>query len=106
MGRADADIDESVRGELGTVHRGIPEDRLRKFECYMAEIFQAFGIDLDTAATWETPRRFIRALSEVTAGYDGDPKLIKSFPTECHCEPDCRLSQVIQGPIRFYALCE
>ena len=25
---------------------------------------------------------------------------------ECRCEPDCRLSQVIEGPIQFFALCE
>ena len=36
----------------------------------------------------------------------GDPKLIKAFPTECRGDPDCRLSQVIEGPIHFHALCE
>jgi GTP cyclohydrolase I len=32
--------------------------------------------------------------------------LIKAFETECRGGPDCRLSQVIEGPIQFYALCE
>ncbi|HMB02142.1 MAG TPA: GTP cyclohydrolase I [Isosphaeraceae bacterium] len=106
MATADPDLDEALHAELGVLHRRIPEDQLRKFEGYAAEIFRAFGMDLDTPATRETPRRFIRALYDVTAGYEGDPKLIKAFPTECRCEPDCRLSQVIEGPIQFYALCE
>ncbi len=106
MATADPDIDEALHAELGVLQRRIPEDQLRKFEGYAAEIFRAFGMDLDTPATCDTPRRFIRALHDVTAGYDGDPKLIKAFPTECRCEPDCRLSQVIEGPIQFFALRE
>ena len=72
----------------------------------MAEIFTAFGLDLNTLGTRETPQRFIHALYDVTAGYDGDPKLIKAFDTECRGGPDCQLSQVIEGPIPFFALCE
>ena len=106
MATADPDLDEALHAELGVLQRRIPEDQLRKFEGYAAEIFRAVGMDLDTPATRETPRRFIRALYDVSAGYEGDPKLIKAFPTECRCEPDCRLSQVIEGPIQFYALCE
>ena len=48
----------------------------------------------------------MRALLDVTAGYDGDPKLVTAFETECRGEPDCRLNQVIEGPIPFFALCE
>lgn len=103
---SDPDLVDALRAELGVHHRQIPEEQLQRLEGYAAEIFRAFGMDLDTPATRETPRRFIRALYDVTAGYEGDPKLIKAFPTECRCEPDCRLSQVIEGPIRFYALCE
>jgi GTP cyclohydrolase I len=106
MATSDPDLDEALESELGVLHREVPADQLRKLEGYAAEIFRTFGMDLDTPATRETPRRFIRALFDVTAGYDGDPKLIKAFPTECRGEPDCRLSQVIEGPIRFYALCE
>ena len=61
---------------------------------------------LNTAATKDTPRRYIRALFDATDGYDGDPKLLKVFDSECSGEPDCRLSQVIEGPIHFYAFCE
>jgi GTP cyclohydrolase I len=86
--------------------REVPVESLRKFEGYVAEIFTAFGLDLNTPATQDTPRRFIQALFDATEGYDGDPKLLKTFPTECRGEPDCRLSQVIEGPIHFFALCE
>jgi len=86
--------------------RQISDEQFHKFEGYAAEIFSAFGLDLNTSATKDTPRRFIRALFDTTEGYDGDPKLLRVFDTECHGEPDCRLSQVIEGPIPFFALCE
>ncbi len=86
--------------------RRVTDEERRRFEGYAAEIFTAFGMDLNTPATEDTPRRFIRALFDVTAGYDGDPKLLKVFEKECRGGPDCRLSQVIEGPIQFYALCE
>ena len=84
----------------------LPQELIRKFEGYAAEIFSALGLDLATPATRETPQRFIRAMIDVTAGYEGDPKLIKAFDTECHGGPDCSLSQIIEGPINFFALCE
>lgn len=86
--------------------RQISDDQFHKFEGYAAEIFSAFGMDLNTPATKDTPRRFIKALFDSTEGYDGDPKLLRIFDTECRGEPDCRLSQVIEGPIPFFALCE
>jgi GTP cyclohydrolase I len=87
-------------------HREISQEQMRKFEGYMAEIFDALGMDLNTPATEETPQRFVRAMFDATEGYDGDPKLLKVFETECRGGSDCRLSQVIEGPIPFFALCE
>lgn len=86
--------------------RQISEEQFDRFEGYAAEIFSAFGLDLNTPATKDTPRRFIRALFDATEGYDGDPKLLRVFETECRGGPDCRLSQVIEGPVAFHALCE
>jgi len=86
--------------------RMISDEQAQKFEGYIAEIFSAYGLDLDTPSTRETPRRFISALFEATDGYDGDPKLLKVFDTECRGDPDCRLSQVVEGPINFFSLCE
>jgi len=50
--------------------------------------------------------RFLRALFDATSGYEGDAKLLTAFPTECHGGPDCSISQVIEGPIEFFSLCE
>jgi GTP cyclohydrolase I len=86
--------------------RQLSPEQLRKFETYAAEIFTAMGLDLNTEATKDTPRRYVQALMEATEGYDGDPKLVKVFETECRGGPDCRLSQIIEGPILFFALCE
>ena len=98
----DFSIDELLQLNV----RKITPENTKKFEGYMAEIFTAMGMDIDTASTKDTPRRFIEAMMESTTGYDGDPKLIKAFPKECLGEPDCRLSQVIEGPIHFHSLCE
>lgn len=98
--------DRNLRAAMEKHRRHVSNEDMRKFESHMAEIFTAFGLDLSTPATKETPQRFIRALFDITAGYDGDPKLLKAFETECRGGSDCRISQVIQGPIRFFALCE
>ncbi len=86
--------------------RQISDEQCHKFEGYAEEIFSALGLDIHTPATKDTPRRFIQALYEATEGYDGDPKLLRVFDTECRGDPDCRLSQVVEGPIPFYSLCE
>jgi GTP cyclohydrolase IA len=102
MDREAEDLDQ-----IEDLHQRVltPAD-IHKFEGYMAEIFAAFGMDTNTPATAATPARYIRALLDATSGYEGDPKLLTVFSTECHGGPDCRLSQVIEGPIPFYALCE
>jgi GTP cyclohydrolase I len=82
-----------------------PVQRAR-FEADSAELFAALGMDLDTPGTAETPRRFVQALFDATAGYDGDPKLVTVFPTECHSDSSCDLAQIVEGPIPFFALCE
>jgi GTP cyclohydrolase I len=86
--------------------RKIGDKDWQRFEGYVAEIFQALGMDLGTPGTRETPRRFLRAMVDSTMGYEGDHKLLTAFPTECRGGPDCRISQIIEGPISFFALCE
>jgi GTP cyclohydrolase I len=104
-----SEIDNVVEARSGmeiAAPRQVTEQQFSRFEAYAAEIFAAFGMDIDTPSTRATPRRFIRALYDVTAGYDGDPKMVKAFDTECRGGSDCRLGQVIEGPIAFYSLCE
>jgi len=91
---------------MGMNNRHVSADRMRQFEGYVAEILSTFGMDPDTPATRDTPRRFLQAMYDSTDGYEGDPKLITVFDTECRGGPDCRLSQVVEGPIQFFSLCE
>jgi GTP cyclohydrolase IA len=86
--------------------RAIAAEDWQRYERSMAEIFTAFGMDLETAGTASTPARFLKALHDATSGYEGDPKLLTAFPTECRCDAGCLVSQVIEGPISFYSLCE
>ena len=102
---SDLESDDFISA-MGINRRQVSDEQIRKFRDYAAEIFTAFGMDLDTPATKETPQRFIKALFDATEGYDGDPKLLKVFKTECRGEPDCRISQVVEGPIHFYSFCE
>jgi GTP cyclohydrolase I len=91
--------------ERATPRHVEPEDWLR-FRESIAEILTALGMEVDGPATARTPERFLQALFDATAGYDGDHKLLTSFPTECSCDADCLVSQIIEGPISFHALCE
>src|SRR4051795_5500098 len=92
---------------LGTSQaRHITAEQRERFESGVAEMFSALGMDLDTPGTAETPRRFVQALIDATNGYDGDPKLITVFPTECHSDSSCDLAQIVEGPIPFFAFCE
>jgi GTP cyclohydrolase IA len=86
--------------------RRITPEQWQQFEGYMLEIFTALGMPGGSASTADTPRRFLRALFEATSGYEGDEKLVTAFPTECHGGPDCRISQVVEGPIPFFSVCE
>ena len=86
--------------------RRIETAEWRRFESYMGEIFTALGMEPDTPGTKRTPERFLKALYDATAGYEGDPKLLTAFPAECRCDADCLVSQIVEGPISFYALCE
>jgi GTP cyclohydrolase IA len=119
---SDPQVSDSVHAlRAGIAGRGDPEDTTaweritpreldpklqERFEGVLAEIFTTFGMDLDTPATKDTPRRFLNALFDATSGYEGDAKLMTAFPTECRGGPDCRISQVIEGPISFFAMCE
>jgi GTP cyclohydrolase I len=86
--------------------RHVTDEDSARFEGYAGEILTAFGMDLATPGTGETPRRFVRALFDATDGYDGDPILLTAFPTECCGRANCELAQVVEGPIPFFALCE
>ncbi len=100
---------QTVAGLLGPTPgtgRAMSETERHRFEGYLAEILGSMGLDLSTPGTVDTPHRFLQALRDATDGYDGDPKLLTAFPTECHGGANCELAQVVEGPIPFTALCE
>lgn len=90
------DPEETTQWEK-TRPRTIAPEKWKQFEGYAAEMFSAFGMDLDTPGTRTTPTRFVRALFDATNGYEGDPKLLTGFPTECRGGPDCSIPQTIEG---------
>jgi GTP cyclohydrolase I len=92
--------------ESDSSRRRIDPAQRSRFEAHLAEILTALGLDLATPGTTATPRRLLAALEDATDGYDGDPKLVTSFPTECHGGASCELAQIVEGPIPFHALCE
>ena len=94
-------VDLSLRRVMELHQRAVSREQMCRFGGYMAEIFAACGLNLNTSATEETPRRFLQALFEATEGYDGEPKLLKVFDTECRGNTECRLGQVIEGPSPF-----
>lgn len=95
-----------VLAAQSTVPRKVDSQTWARFEANITEIFTAMGLDLATPGTESTPRRFLTAMFDVTEGYEGDPQLITSSPTECNGTADCDLSQVIEGPIAYHSLCE
>ena len=67
------DPEETIQWEQ-THPRTISPEKWKKFEGYAAEIFTAFGMDLDTPGTRTTPTRFLRALYDATVRLRGRPQ--------------------------------
>jgi GTP cyclohydrolase I len=97
---------ELISPAAGAEPRAISPDDWRRYERYVGEIVTALGMDLATPGTRDTPRRFLQALRDATAGYDGDPKLRTVFASERPPGVNGSHSQIIEGPIAFHALCE
>ena len=100
------ELREAISRHEEAAPRQIAPEQWRRYERYMAEILEALGLDPDTPGTRETPTRFLRALYDATAGYEGDPKLLTAFPAEGRRGPESLLSQIVEGPISFHCLCE
>jgi GTP cyclohydrolase I len=104
--REDLHHETATAVPLAPGRRPMTEADRRRFEQALGEILTALGMDIHTASTRETPRRFLDALIDATEGYEGDPKLITSFPTECMGGANCAQAQIVEGPIVFTSLCE
>ncbi len=102
----EAGVAQLAAVEAAPTVRRIDRADWRRYEGYLSEILEALGLEPDTPGTRETPRRLLRALFDSTAGYDGDPKLVTTFPTESTSARPDALGQIVEGPIAFHALCE
>ena len=100
------DLGQEAEADRYASPRNVSPAEWRRFERHIGEIFEAFGMDLDTPGTRETPARFLRALHDATAGYDGDEKLLTSFPSEAPELTAGLAGQIVEGPISFVCLCE
>ena len=92
--------------ETAPTARRIGRADWQRYESYLSEILEALGLEPDTPGTRETPQRLLRALYDSTAGYDGDPKLVTTFPAETRTTRADQFGQIVEGPIAFHALCE
>jgi GTP cyclohydrolase I len=92
--------------ELELKQRSITLEQREELKESIAKILATLGLDLDSPGAANTPERFLQALIDITDGYEGDPKLITVFDTECRGGSDCSLSQIVEGPIPFFSLCE
>ncbi|MFZ0217558.1 MAG: GTP cyclohydrolase I [Candidatus Dormiibacterota bacterium] len=86
--------------------RELSEAQWQRYEGQLGEILEALGLEPDTPGTRETPRRLLQALYDATQGYEGDEKVLTTFPTETPEDAERIVGQVVEGPIGFHALCE
>lgn len=98
---------ESSRSPANAPRRPLSTEEQQRFEGYMAEVFSRLGMDLTSEACMRTPERWVKALVDMTEGYDGDPKIPVTFRRECvNCAQDAPTVQIVEGPIEFTSLCE
>jgi GTP cyclohydrolase IA len=90
-----------------TGRKPLSSEEIERFEGYVAEIFKRMGMESESEACKLTPRRWVKALADMTEGYNGDDNVNVSFDRECvDCESDLPTVHIVEGPIAFAALCE
>jgi GTP cyclohydrolase I len=86
--------------------RRIADVDRRRFVDNLREILVALGLPPDEPGTRRTPARLLDALIEATDGYQGDERALTTFPAERKDAQAGAADQVVEGPVRFEALCE
>jgi GTP cyclohydrolase IA len=82
----------------------LSDEERRRFADQFAAFFSRIGMVLDQPGTVDTPLRFVDTMADLTAGYDGDPRIDVVFPKECR--EACGHDQIVEANIPFFALCE
>lgn len=97
----------AASSDVVELRRPLSEEERTRFEGYMAEIFARAGMNLDSEPTKKAPERWVKALIDMTEGYNGDPTIEVAFERECaNCDQDSPTVQIVEGPILFASLCE
>lgn len=86
--------------------RSLTPEQWKRYEGYLEEILVSLGLEQGAPGTIGTPHRLLQALHDVTEGYEGDDKLLTTFPTEDPETVERIAGQIVEGPIAFHALCE
>lgn len=91
---------------MNSKRKPLTAKEFQKFIGYAKEIFERLGLDKNSPGTAKTPERWLKAMIDMTAGYEGDPNLKTIFPNECQECPDEQLGHIVEGPIQVISLCE
>jgi GTP cyclohydrolase IA len=82
----------------------LTDEERHRFADQFGKFFSRIGMALDQPGTFDTPLRFVDTMADLTAGYDGDPRIDVVFPKECR--EACGHDQIVEADIPFFALCE
>jgi GTP cyclohydrolase IA len=105
-GGAGDDLEHEPEEWAAVSPRLIAAGQWERFEGYMQEIFTRWACPPGRFPPPILRAGFLQEIFDATSGCEGGEKLVTVFPTECRGGPDCRISQVVEGPIPFFSLCE
>ena len=91
-------------GYMVRQRRPLTDEERHGFADQFAAFFTRLGMPLDQPGTRDTPLRFVDTMADLTAGYDGDPRIDVVFPKECR--QACGDNQIVEANVPFFALCE
>jgi GTP cyclohydrolase I len=93
-----------IYAHLARKRQLLTDEERHHFADQFAILFSRLGMALDQPGTKDTPLRFVDTMADLTAGYDGDPRIDVVFPKECR--EACGQDQIVEANIPFFALCE
>lgn len=104
--RTGAVLEKPTGGLAYVIRRRQPlsDEERHAFARQFAAFLSRIGMPLDQPGTVDTPLRFVDTMADLTAGYDGDPRIDVVFPKECR--QACGQDQIVEANIPFFALCE
>jgi GTP cyclohydrolase I len=93
-----------IYAHLARQRQPLTDEERHRFADQFAVLLSRLGMVLDQPGTKDTPLRLVDTMADLTAGYDGDPRIDVVFPRECR--QACGMDQIVEAGIPFFALCE